>query len=126
MPFIQAGGSSESAESKYIDGPIGSATMVVQPDKVLQLKHRFEDRRQKVLDFMRAERDSLGAVPPPGADPCSDGAAEALSLNGQSAMVALDGFVTELTNAIDTLDEAARLYGLVEESNTDRFLRGLR
>lgn len=121
MPFVAADGSSEPL------GPVGSglpaATMVVHPDKILQLKRRLEDRRDKVSDFLRGELDRLVDVPSPGADPCSKGAAEALGQNGRTAMVALEGFVSELTSAIDALYEAARLYGLVEESNTHQFLQ---
>lgn len=122
MPFLEDGISFEAP------GRIGSglpkATLVVQPDQVLHLKRRLEDRRDKIELFMRNERDNLTVVPPPGADPCSREGVEALSQNGQSAMDALDGFVAELTNVIDALDEAARMYGLAEESSTEAFRQG--
>ena len=119
MPFLPAG---ESAEPLgQIGAGLPAATLVVQPDKVLHLKHRFEDRLAKVSMFMRDERENLVNVPPPGADPCSEGGVKALGRNGQSAIDALDGFINELTNVIDALGEAARTYGLVDESNTDMF-----
>jgi hypothetical protein len=39
----------------------------------------------------------------------------------QAAMDATQGFVDEHANVIDALDEAARRYGLVEESNPTTF-----
>ena len=60
-------------------------------------------------------------MPPLGADSCSEGVAEALSQNGQAALDSTQGYVDELTNVIDALDEIARAYGLLEESNSDRF-----
>ena len=124
MPFLQVDETNDPL------GPVGAAlpaaTLVVQPDKILQLKRRLETRRDKIREFMTAERENLVNVPPPGTDPCSTRAVEALSQNGRSALDATTGFVVELTNTIDALDEAARLYGLVEESNVDRFQQGLR
>jgi hypothetical protein len=117
MPFLQVD------ETEDPPGKIGSALppaiLVVQPDQVLRLKHRLEARREKVLDFIRVETDKLTNVPPPGADPCSARVAGALGQNGQAAVDAMSGFVDELTRLIDSLDEAVRLYRLVEESNTN-------
>ena len=121
MPFLQV---------DHTDDPLGKigsalppATLVVHPDQVLRLKHRLEARRQAVVDLMLAELDNLARVPPPGTDPCSTRAVDVLGQNGQSAIDASKGFVLELNNMIDSLGEAARMYGLVEDSNTDRFRR---
>jgi hypothetical protein len=121
VPFVQRGGSAEPT------GVIGSglppATLVVQPDKILFVKRGLEDERDTILTFIRDKGRLLTSVPPPGADPCSEGVAEALSQNGQSALDAAKGYVEELTNIIDSLDETAKAYGLVEESNADKFGR---
>ena len=118
MPFLQG----DQTEAPV--GPAGSAlppaTLVVNPDQVLRLKRRLEDCRQQVRDFMRSQKQDLVNVPPPGADPCSARAVGALGRNGQAALDAAQGFVDKLRNVINSLDEAARLYGLTEESNADR------
>lgn len=116
MPFLEG-----DEPSGRIGSGLPPATLVVAPDKILQLKRRFEDRREKVFAFMLGEAENLLVVPPPGADPCSEAGVEALGQNGQAAMDALQGFVSELTDAIDALEQAAHLYGLVEESNTTAF-----
>jgi PE family len=119
MPFLQVDQSNDPL------GKIGSAlppaTLFVHPDQVLHLKHRLEARRLKIRDFMLAEGDKLVSVPPPGTDPCSARVADALGQNGETAVEALQGFADQLDNAINSLDEAARMYGLLEESNIDRF-----
>lgn len=119
MPFVAADGASEPLGA--VGSGLPAATMVVDPDKILQLKGRLEDRREKVIAFMTNERRNLAVVPSPGTGPCSEGAAEALGQNGQLAMDALNGFVTELTNVIDVLNESAQLYGLVDEANAAAF-----
>jgi hypothetical protein len=122
MPFLQEG---ESAEP---GGEIGSglspATLIVQPDKILFLKRGLEDERDAILSFITKKGRMLSSVPPPGTDPCSEGVAEALSQNGQAALDAATGYVEELTNIIDALGETAKAYGLVEESNADKFGQG--
>ena len=113
MPFVQGDGSAEPS------GPVGSglppATLVVQPDKILFVKHGFEDERDALRSFINHKGRMLSSVPPPGADPCSEGVAEALGQNGQAALDAVAGYVDELTNIINSLGEAAKAYGLVEE-----------
>jgi hypothetical protein len=118
VPFLQNDGSADPIGE--VGSALPAATLVVQPDKILQLKARLEARRDAVQDFMREGRENLAIVPPPGGDPASKGGVEALGRNGQSAMEAMDGFVSELSRVIEALDEAARQYGLVEESNAER------
>lgn len=123
MPFLQEGDAAEP--SGQIGSGLPPAKLVVQPDKVLFVKRGFEDERAEVDRFIRNKGHMLNAVGPPGADPCSEGVAEALSQNGQAALDAAQGYADELTNVINALDEVARAYGLLEETNTDKFGRGL-
>ncbi|MFL6140381.1 MAG: PE domain-containing protein [Labedaea sp.] len=122
MPFLQEGAPAEPG------GEIGSglppAKLIVQPDKILFLKRGLEDERDKIRSFINHKGRMLSSVPPPGTDPCSEGLAEALSQNGQAALDAATGYVDELSNIIDALDETAKAYGLVEESNADKFGKG--
>jgi hypothetical protein len=119
MPFLQEGQSAEPS------GEIGSglppATLVVQLDKILFLKRGLEDERAEIDRFISNKGWALSAVPPPGADPCSEGVAEALSQNGQAALEAARGYVDELTNLINSLDETAKAYGLTEDANVAKF-----
>jgi hypothetical protein len=118
MPFLQVDQTGDPL------GKIGSAlppaTLVVQPDQVLRLKHRLEARREQLREFMRYRKQDLVNVPPPGTDPCSARTVEALGRNGQSALDAAQGFLDELGAVVASLDEAVRLYSLTEESNADR------
>ena len=123
MPFLKDEGGTEQPLGEA-GSTLPAATLVVHPDQVLQLKRRLEDRRDKIVKFIEDERDNLTHVPPPGADPCSARVVQAFGKNGQEALEATQGFVNELNKVIDSLDEAARMYGLVEESNTDTF-RGM-
>ncbi len=120
MPFI---------ESHDTSGAIGSrlpaANMIIAPDKILALKRGFEDRRAIVREFLNIEMTILVDVRPPGADPASAGAAEALSENGQTALDATRGYIEQLTKIIDALDASARQCGLVEDTNTQTFRQEL-
>lgn len=113
MPFVEAG---EDTPWRVPD-----ATLQVEPDKILQLKRRLEDRRDAINNVLDQERESLRGIRPPGADPCSEACARGLSENGTQATEVLDRFVQELATTIAAVDEAARTYGLVEEENTTRF-----
>ncbi|MGH3859421.1 PE domain-containing protein [Actinokineospora sp.] len=95
--------------------------MRVEPDKILALKRRFEDRREIVREFIDLKRDALVSVRPPGTDPCSEKTVAALGENGASALDAARGYINELTAVIDSLSEAARTYGLVEDNNAQAF-----
>lgn len=121
MPFLQEGDSAGPL------GKIGSglppAKLVVQPDKVLAVKQGFEKERDKVQRFLLYKGHMLAAIPPPGADPCSEGTVEALGQNGQSALEAAQGYVDQLNAIINSLDNTARAYGLQEQTGEDRFKR---
>ncbi len=116
MPFIEGGNTSGA-----IGSGLPTANMIIAPDKILALKHGFEDRRDIIREFITVEYDSLANVRPPGADPASAGGAEALSENGRTALNATRGYIDQLTRVIDALDASARQYGLTEDANAQTF-----
>ncbi|MBC6448071.1 PE domain-containing protein [Actinokineospora xionganensis] len=124
MPYLHDGGGGAAQAGGAIGSGLGMATMVVKPENILALRNDLTEIRDEVRDFLRYESE-LMRVRPPGADPVSRDSAEAFSQNAGSAIEAADGYVMELSAVIDALDETARAYGLVEETNTDTFLRGL-
>jgi len=98
----------------------GPSTLRVAPDQVLSLKAEFQaihDDVEKVLN----RRGRAMAMPPLGADPVSVEAADAFSENAQSAIKAAWGYLAELKNVLDALDQAAKTYDLVEDANTQSF-----
>lgn len=125
MPYLHDGGGGAAQPGGAIGSGLDMATMVVQPENILTLRNELAEIRDEVLEFLQNEA-WLMRVQPPGADPVSKDGAEAFTQNADSAIEAATGYVRELTSVIDNLDETARVYGLVEETNTDTFLRGLR
>lgn len=125
MPYLNDGGGGAAQPGGAIGSGLGMANMVVQPENILTLRNELTEIRDEVVDFLVHE-GQLMFVRPPGADPVSRDGAEAFTENAASAIEAANGYVRELTSVIDSLDQTARAYGLVEETNTDTFLRGLR
>jgi hypothetical protein len=115
MPFVKTGAATAP------EPPAGR--MVVDPDKVLQLKKRLEDRRQLLRDYLVSKGDAVFVGRPPGADPCSESNADAFTTNGKAAAEATVGFIKALDATITSLHDTAVAYGLVEEANEDRFRR---
>ncbi|HET9143231.1 hypothetical protein [Actinophytocola sp.] len=122
VPFVQGGDSAEP--SGQIGSGLPPATLVVQPDKILFVKRGFEDERDRIRSFINDKGHLLVDLRPPGTDPCSDGVVDVLGKNGQSALDAARGYVDELTNIIQSLNDAATDYGLVEQANADKFGQG--
>ena len=118
MPFVEPGAATAPETS--------AGRMVVDPDKVLQLKKRLEDRRQVLVEYLRGKGNAVFVGRPPGADPCSESNAEAFTANGRAAADATHGFLEALNATITSLHDTAVAYGLVEEANEDRFRRGPR
>lgn len=125
MPYLHDGGGGAAQPGGAIGSGLGMATMVVKPENILALRNDLTEIRDEVQDFLEYE-GPLMFVRPPGADPVSKDGAEAFSQNAESAIEVAYGYVKELTMVIESLNETARAYGLVEENNTDTFLRGLR
>jgi hypothetical protein len=63
---------------------------------------------------------------PLGADPVSRDTADAFNENTQAAINAARGYLTELEGVLDALDQAAKTYNLVEDTNTQTFRQALR
>ena len=112
MPFVEDAGP--------VGSGLGPAHLIVEPGKVLQLKRRFEARRDKIEQFLYAGRIGL-RVTPPGTDPCSEATAEELSRNGDTAVTVTKEYVARLSQVIEQLDQIAKAYGLAEESNAGKF-----
>jgi hypothetical protein len=125
MPYLHDDGGGAAQSTGAVGSGLGMATMVVQPDNLLTLRNDLAAVRDEVQDFLRFE-GPLMRVLPPGADPVSKDGAVAFTQNADSAIEAADGYVMELNAVIEALGETAKSYGLVEESTTDTFLRGLR
>lgn len=125
MPYLHDGGGGAAQPGGAIGSGLGMATMVVKPENIIALRNDLTEIRDDVQDFLRYEGE-LMYVRAPGADPVSRDGAEAFSENAKSAIEAANGYVLELSTVIESLNETARAYGLVEETNADTFLRGLR
>ena len=116
MPYL---GKGETASSE----PLPVANMVVDPAKILQLKKRFEDRRDVLREYLLLKGESAFVARPPGADPCSEGNAQGITRNGGTAATATVGFVQALEGTIASLHDTAVAYRSVEEDNTGRLGR---
>lgn len=124
MPFLQEDG---SVETNPPAGRIGSALplaqLVVDPQQVLTLKHGIEAECARVDTWLTDNRYRLQRVQRPGTDPCSEEIAQALAENGQAAVDAASGYVTQLGNVAQALGDIAKAYGLTEEESSRRFPR---
>jgi len=118
MPFLQAGG---SGESDYVGGRAGSglstAHLIVDPDKVVALKHGFDAEQLRVRKWLLRNNDRLIGVPAPGGDPCSKEAAAALAENGRSATAAVRGYLDQLEKVSGALNDIVVAYGLTETAS---------
>lgn len=115
MPFLEQGASAEPMRS------LGRATtMRVDPAMVLQLKAELQPIHDDVEAFLRNEARAM-YVRPLGADPVSRDTADAFNENSQTAIDTAWTYLEELKNVIDTLDQAARDYNLVEDTNEHTF-----
>jgi hypothetical protein len=113
MPFWEPGDEPATAAP--------ASQMLVDPQKILQLKKRLEDRRQILRDHLMVKGDAMFVGRSPGTDPRSESNAEAFTDNGRTAGEATIGFIKALDATIESLQSTAAAYGLVEETNTDRF-----
>jgi hypothetical protein len=113
MPFWEPGDEPATAAP--------ASQMLVDPAKILQLKKRLEDRRLILQERLRGSRGAVFVGRAPGTDPRSESNAEAFTSNGQAAAEATNGFIDALSATIESLQSTAAAYGLVEETNTDRF-----
>lgn len=105
-------------------GP-STSTLRVEPDQVLQLKAELQPIYDEVRDFL-ADKAPAMIMRPLGADAVSNDAAEAFNENTQAAIDAARGYLDELKAVLNALDQAARTYDLVEDTNTQTFRQAVR
>lgn len=105
-------------------GP-STSTLRVAPDQVLQLKAELQSIYDEVRDFLRSKAPAM-TMRPLGADPVSSETAEAFNENTRAAVDTARGYLDELTRVLDALDQAAKTYNLVEDTNTQAFRQVLR
>jgi hypothetical protein len=113
MPFWEPGDEPTTAAP--------ASRMLVDPQMILQLRKRLEDRRQILQERLRTTGYCAFTGRAPGTDPRSASNAKAFTSNGEAAAEATGGFIDALTATIESLHSTAVAYGLVEETNTDRF-----
>lgn len=96
-------------------GP-STSTLRVEPDQVLHLKAELQGIHDEVEEFLNTKGRAM-AMQPLGADPVSYETAYAFNQNAQSALDAAWGYMAELQNVLGALDQAAKTYNLVEDTN---------
>ena len=115
MPFLEQDASVEPMRS------LGrTATMRVDTAMVLQLKAELQPIHDEVYAFLIDDAQAM-VVRPLGADPVSRETADAFNENSQTAIDTAWVYLEELKNVIDTLDQAAREYNLVEDTNEQTY-----
>lgn len=102
-------------------GP-STSTLRVEPDQVLQLKAELQPIYDEVEKFLSIKGRAM-KMQPLGADPVSRETADAFNENAQSALDAAWGYLHELNAVLGALDQAARTYNLVEDTNAQTFRR---
>ena len=102
-----------------VTGPTTS-TLRVAPDQVLGLKAKLQPIHDEVERFLNKRAPNM-MMEPLGADPVSIDTAQAFNENAQAAIDAAQGFLTQLEGVLNALDQAARTYNLVEDTNTQAF-----
>jgi hypothetical protein len=105
-------------------GPTTS-TLRVDPAQVLHLKAELQPIYDEARDFLRSKAPAM-MMRPLGADLVSSETADAFNENCQAAIDASRGYLDELKGVLDALDQAARTYDLIEDTNTQAFRQALR
>lgn len=104
-------------------GPTTS-TLRVDPTQVLHLKAELQPIYTEVEDFLYNKGRSM-MIKALGADPVSFDTADVFNENAQSALDAAFGFLSAVQGVLDALDQAAKTYNLVEDTNVHTFRRHL-
>ncbi|MCE6999834.1 PE domain-containing protein [Saccharothrix sp. S26] len=110
MPFMASGGGVGAP------APAGPVTMQVEPGQILALKARYEAVRDTIRDFVDLEGYNLIGNPL-AEDDVSKDAASVFRENADTAIEVARHFISELNRSIEQLDQAARTYGLAEDTN---------
>jgi hypothetical protein len=101
-----------------------TSTVRVDLDQVLRLKAELQPIHDEVETFLTRGASGM-MMRPLGADPVSSETAEAFNENTQTAIDAARGYIAELKNVLDALDQAVQTYNLVEDANTQSFRQGV-
>ncbi|CCH29162.1 PE family protein [Actinosynnema sp. NPDC047251] len=113
MPFVADGGGGAGAPAA---APVA---MHVAPEQILALKARYEEVRDTIHAFILQEEFTLVDAPAMADDEVSQDAAGTFSANATVALEVTRKFIIELDHNIEQLDNAAKTYRLVEDTNTD-------
>lgn len=106
------------------DTGASTSTLRVEPDQVLSLKAEIQSIYDEVGEFLELKTPAM-MMQPLGADPVSSDTADAFNENTQAAIDAARGYMKALKGVLDSLDEVARTYNLVEDTNTQTFRQGV-
>jgi hypothetical protein len=111
----------------YVDTGEGAGQplgMTVSPDKLVRLMEGIDTERERLRTWLYDNRLGLGSeMSPPGNDPCSRDTVAVFAQNGDSAIEKAQIYVDQLFEVVTELRNSARAYGLIEDDNTDNFLR---
>jgi ribosome biogenesis protein Tsr3 len=99
------------------------STLRVEPDQVLRLKAELQPIYDEVNEFLKTKAPAM-IMRPLGTDPVSSETAQAFNENAQTAIDAAWGYLDELENVLNALDQAVKTYNLVEDTNTQTFRQG--
>ena len=113
-----------TGETDTPDTGASPSTLRVEPDQVLSLKNELQPIYDEVEVFLRRRTPTM-MMRPLGADPVSSDTADAFNENAQAAIDAARGYMDALKGVLDALDQAARTYNLVEDTNTQTFRQGV-
>ncbi len=102
-----------------VTGPTTSILRVA-PEQVLSLKAKLQPIHDEVAEFLQVRAQAM-MMEPLGADPVSIDTAQAFNENAQAAIDAAQGFLTQLEGVLSALDQAAKTYNLVEDTNAQAF-----
>jgi hypothetical protein len=115
----------EGDELVYIDpGLDGPERMIVEPDKLLQLKQGIEEERDRVAEWLINNGLRLRTIKSPGEDPCSVDAMDIMGQNGHTALKKGDAYVARLASMITKMHESALTYDRVEDETARTFRQG--
>ena len=106
------------------DDSAGTGRMIVDPDKLTQLKKGIEDESALVRKWLNANADALTMIDAPGHDPCSVDTMGVMGQNGQTAIEKADAYVARLRMVAEKLHESAVAYGATEDDNAAAFRQG--
>jgi predicted esterase len=103
------------------DDSAGTGRMIVDPDKLTQLKKGIEDEADLIREWLMANVERLTSIDPPGEDPCSRDTMGVMGQTGQTAIDKSQAYINRLTTVAEKLHESAVAYGVTEDNNAAAF-----